>query len=234
MTQLKVYEIKVKVFVLKEFSYDRACTITSGFVDRCLVKDEEFLKFHEKNCYKAYSIDMPYKPEEDGVYKKDSVYAIRVRTADRKLMDYLLNNLPDTTTEYMKGLTSSVRVIPRKHIAKIYSLTPVVMKLEEGGYWKSTISFDRYEKLLVANLIKKYNSFMGTKIDEDFDLYNSIEKLNKVPIGVVYKSIKLLGDKFEIVAADNPMAQELMYFAIASGLGGNNSRGLGFVGYKYQ
>lgn len=233
MASYRVYEMAVKIFSLRDFRQEEVCTVTSGFIDTCLARDDKYLEFHKNNCYKGYSINNPYPLEPDGVYKQDKVYTIRIRTVDKDLLNYLSRELPNTTSAYLKGLTVKQWVIPRKHISKIYSLTPVILKLNEGGYWKTNISFEKYEYLLKTNLIKKYNRFMDTKIDEDFQLYTNIQKTNRVPINVKYKNITLLGDKFDIEIADNEMAQNLAYLALGTGLGENNSRGCGFVNYKF-
>lgn len=233
MASYRVYEMAVKIFSLQDFRQEEACTVTSRFIDTCLARDDKYLEFHKNNCYKGYSINNPYPLEPDGVYKKDKVYTIRIRTVDKDLLDYLSRKFPNTTSAYLKGLTVKQWVIPRKHISKIYSLTPVILKLNEGGYWKTNISFEKYECLLKTNLVKKYNRFMDTKIDEDFQLYTNIQKTNRVPINVKYKNITLLGDKFDIEIADNEIAQNLAYLALGTGLGENNSRGCGFVNYKF-
>ncbi len=233
MTSIRVYEVELKVFTLKEFKQEEACSVTAGFVDSCLAKDEKYLEFHIENCFKQYSMNMPYPLELDGVYKKEKVYTVKIRTVDKDLLNYLLEKLPDTVNEHMKGLTVKVRVIPRKHISKIYSITPAIMKLESGGYWKTVISFEKYEELLKTNLVKKYNKLMNAKINEDFQLYTNIQKTNRMPIKVKYKNISLLGDKFDIEIADNEIAQDIAYLSLATGLCGNNSRGCGFVNYKY-
>lgn len=233
MASYRVYEMAVKIFLLQNFRQEEACTITSGFIDTCLAQDNKYLEFHKKNCFKNYSINNPYPLEKDGEYKKEKVYTIRIRTIDKDLLNYLSENLPNTTSEYIKGLTVKIWAIPRKHILKIYSLTPVILKLDEGGYWKSNISFEKYECLLKTNLVKKYNRFMNIKIDEDFQLYTNIQKTNRVPVNVKYKNIVLLGDKFDIEIADNETAQNLAYLSLATGWGENNSRGCGFVNYKF-
>lgn len=229
----RVYEISAKVFSLKDFKTEEACSISAGFVDACLAKDHDYLNFHQTNCYKLYTQDMPYPLEPDGIYKREKVYTIRIRTVNKELLDYLAQNLSDTSSEYLKGLTVNVRIIPRKYIQKIYSITPVVMKLQNGGYWKTNITFDEYESLLKNNLVKKYNQFFNVKIDEDFQFYTNIQKTNRTPISIKYKNICLLGDKFDIEIADNETAQSMAYLSLAAGLGGNNSRSCGFVNCKY-
>lgn len=233
LTPFKVYEMDVKIFSLRDFEQDIACSVVSDFIDKCLCKNEKFLEFHKKNFYKQYVMNMPYPLEQDGIYKKEKVYTVKIRTVDRELMDYLMMALTDTTTEYFKGLTVKVRVVPRKHICKIYSMTPIIIKLKGIGYWKNHISFEKYEKLLKINLVKKFNQFTNEKLDEDFQLYTNICKLNRKPIKVCYKDIILLGDKFDMEIADNETAQELSYFSLASGWGENNGRGCGYVNCKF-
>ena len=56
-------------------------------------------------------------------------------------------------------------------IKKIYTLTPIVMKTE-NGYWKNNLSLNDFEERLKINLIKKYNILFSCKLDEDFQFYN--------------------------------------------------------------
>ena len=66
---------------------------------------------------------------------------------------------------------------------------------------------------------------------EDFDFYNALRFKNNKPVKVCYKDIVLLGDKMEIVVANNKGAQELFYMALGTGLLENNSNGCGFVNF---
>ena len=52
-------------------------------------------------------------------------------------------------------------------------------------------------------------------------------------ISVNYKNIKLLGDKLQLNIADDKLSQKIAYMALGTGLGENNSRGLGFVNFRY-
>ena len=239
MNQLNVYEIRLKIFLVQNIKQECTYQVISEFIDTYLAKKEEFLKFHEEGGFKLYCFDQPYPVEKDGIYKKDCIYTIRVRTVNQELMQYFLENLSNHYTDWVKGLTLNVRIIPRKMISEIYSVTPVVLKCEEDegtgkkGYWKKCLTFDQYEERLKVNLIKKYHCAMNTKIEEDFSLYRQIELTNHKPIAVPYKNIKLLGDKICILAEENEQAQELLYLAIGTGIGENNARGFGFVNYKY-
>ena len=50
---------------------------------------------------------------------------------------------------------------------------------DKNGYWKGNLSLQEYEKRIIENLIKKYNYFMNSKINENFQLYDSISFKNK-------------------------------------------------------
>lgn len=90
-----------------------------------------------------------------------------------------------------------------------------------------------FENQLKVNLIKKWNRFTGEKLSEDFSLYTLLEFLNETPVPMEYKSIKLLGDKIRLQIADNETAQKLAYMALGTGLLSMNSRGAGYVNYRW-
>lgn len=92
---------------------------------------------------------------------------------------------------------------------------------------------EEYEERMKVNLIKKWNAFENEKMDENFQLYIFMEFLNKVPIMMEYKGIKLWGDKFSLQIADNASAQKLAYMSLGTGILEMNSRGAGFVSYKW-
>ena len=117
-------------------------------------------------------------------------------------------------------------------IETLYTLTPAILK-NESGYWRDEFSIFDFEKRLKANLIKKWNQYYECKMEEDFDLYTSLEFLNGKPIAFNYKNIKLLGDKVKLHISDNKSAQDLAYFALGTGLCEMNSRGAGFVNYRW-
>lgn len=231
---LKVFELVIKVYLIKEVNQKDSHNIIADFIDSFLAKKEAFSVFHHKNIFKFYSFDAFFPIAQNGIYAADSLYQFRIRTTDKQLADYLAGGLADHQTIWLKGLTRSIRVIPPAQIESVYTITPLIIKDPDGkGYWKDGMSFDKFEDAIRSNLIKKYNSCLGTHLDENFELYNQIELLSKTPIGMPYKGITLLGDKVSIQAADNRMAQELWYFALGTGLGTMNSRGMGFLQYHF-
>lgn len=229
---MQVYEIKVKVFKLKDTQSEHVQTEICRIIDSALAKDERWLKFHNKNGFKNYCFDSMYPIEKDKLYKAGSIYTFTVRTINKDLANYLSKVLANEYSDKIKCLTTEVRIIPKKIIEKIYSLTPAIIK-NESGYWRGNISLKEFERLLKENLIKKYNAINNTKIDEDFELYTSIEFKNSKPYKFNYKNIVLLGDKISLNISDEKIAQDIAYMALGTGLLENNSRGAGFVNFRY-
>ena len=232
MKNLNVMELRLKVFLLKDIPVADLMGTESRFIDSALAQKSEWLEFHEKNCFKYYVFGGLWPLEKDGVYKREHIYTITIRTVDSHLACYFSKILQNHYTAEMKGLTIENRMIPKKMIDEIYTLTPVVLKTEHG-YWRNEMRLDDYERLLFENAVKKYNRFTGKKIDEDFQLYTNITFLNRKPIGCKYKNIQLLGDKIKLKIADNNQAQEMAYFLIGAGVGENCSRGFAFCNYKW-
>lgn len=229
---MDVFQIKLKIFLLKDIKVEDSQEIISGFIDKGMSSDHVFLEFHESNKFKGYCFDLPYPIEESKIYKKDNIYTVTIRTIDKDLADFFANKLVNEFNDNLKGLTSEIRILPKKHIEKLYSITPTIMKNSEG-YWKGKISLEEFERRLKVNLIKKYNSITDSKIDENFELYSTIEFKNKKPIGAKYKNVKLLGDKISLNISENENAQKLAYMSLGTGVFEMNARGFGYVNYRW-
>lgn len=229
---MNVYEITLKVYLLKPISIEESQEKIAELIDKALAKNDEFLEMHNENTFKNYCFNSFYPIDESGVYKADSIYTLKIRSVNKDLAQYLNNTLANEYTSCIKGLVTEIRIIPKKYIEKIYSITPVILK-NNDGYWKNCITFEAFEKRIKENLIKKYNFINNEKLDEDFELYTAIELKNKKPIAISYKGKRILGDKINIVLSDDPRAQELAYMAIGTGIGEMNARGQGFVNFRW-
>lgn len=229
---MKVYEISLLVFLLKDIKSENSFSAISSFIDSDMAKIPELLEFHNENKYKNYCFNSFYPIEKDKVYKQGNIYTIQIRTIEKNLADFFNTNLVNHYNESIKGLTSEIKIIPQRYIEKLYSITPVILKGEDG-YWKGKFTLSDFEKRLKENIIKKYNSVLNTKIDENFQLYTSIEFINKKPIAFNYKGKKILGDKITLNISNDKAAQELAYMALGTGVLEMNARGAGYVNYKW-
>ena len=230
---MKVYQIRLKLYLLQNLPVENCQSKITGFIDRLLCSQEEFLALHKENQYKNYCFDYLYKIEVDKIYKAGNIYTVTIRTVDVKLAKLFSECLVNHYNHYFKALTCEQRIIAPKFIESLYTLTPVIIKSDKG-YWKNSMTIDEYEHRLKINLIKKYHQLTGTHMEEDFQMFNSVEQMNRKPIAVKCKGITLLGDKIKVTIAKNESAQKLAVMALGTGLGEMNSRGAGFVNYSME
>lgn len=204
----------------------------SDLIDKALGKTEEFKVFHTENKYKYYTFTSLWPIEKDKVYKQGNIYTFRLRTVDKCLATHFKTYLGNAYTDYIKALTITEYILPRRHIERLYSITPAVVKFEKG-YWRNKYSIDDYESRIKNNIIKKYNNLLKTNLDEEFELFNMIRFDNVKPISSEYKNINILADKLTLYISENETAQELAYLMLGAGLLEMNSRGYGYCNYRY-
>ena len=207
---MDIYELKIKIYLLKDIKINEAQNYLAYFIDSVLVKNKHYARMHEQNIYKYYTFDSLYPLAKNGIYKADNIYTFRIRTIDYKLAEYFSNNLSDNRTNELQGLTTEIKILKQHLIKKIYTLTPVIIKTE-NGYWKNNLSLNDFEERLEINLIKKYNNLFTRK----------------------YKNITLLGDMLELEIAENDTAQKLAWLAVGVSLGELSARGYGMVNYQF-
>ena len=229
---ISVIQIRLKIYLLKDIPADKVQAETAAFIDKGLVQSTQFAELHSKNRYKGYCFDSLYPIEADKIYHHDKIYTLTIRTIDTDLARFFERQVVNGYTNTMKALTSEIKIIPFKYIDILWPLVPVILKCE-NGYWKDTLSVEQYEERLKINLLKKWNQFCGEKLAEDFEMFIGIEFLNRSPLAVAYKGIRLLGDKPRLHIAENESAQKLAQLAIGTGVGEMNSRGCGFCNYRW-
>lgn len=229
---MKVFEISILVFLINDINSDDSFSKIGNFIDSGLAKKQELLDFHNENTYKDYCFCSFYPLEKNKVYKAGNTYTVRIRTVNYKLAKFFNTELVNHFNNDIKALTATIKVLPKNHIDKIYSITPLVLKTNDG-YWKGNISLKEFERRLKENLIKKYNHLMNTKINEDFQLYTSIEFTNKKPAAINYKGRRILGDKVSIHISDDKIAQDLAYMSLGTGVLEMNARGAGYMNFKW-
>ena len=120
--QITVFEIRLKVFLLKDIPLSKMLTAEAYFIDSVLTKDQEWLTYHETNQYKLYCMNGLFPLERDGIYKKEQIYTITIRTVEAELARYFAKELSNHSSNQMKGLIAERRIVPRKMISEIYTL----------------------------------------------------------------------------------------------------------------
>lgn len=227
-----MFEISMLVFLKKDVEFRKSTYEIGRFLDSGMSKNTELLELHNKNTYKNYCFCSFFPLEKDRIYKSKNNYSIKIRTVNPDLARFFNTELVNYDNDCMKGLTSEIRILPQKHIEKIYSITPTIIKTDKG-YWKNNITLSEFENRLKSNMVKKYNLFTGTKLEEDFQLYTSMEFLNRKPVVLEYKGKKILGDKLLLCIGDDKRAQDLAYMSLGTGLMEMNARGAGYMNFRY-
>lgn len=228
---MNVFELTIKCYLTNNIKQEDVSNQIGFLLDLTLGKNEEFLKVHKSNAFKNYVFNGFYPLERKKIYKEDYIYTFQVRTIDEELAKYLKENIIKVNSECIKVLRSTIETIEFKKIAKIYSITPAIMK-NDFGYWKDNISVDEYKRRIKLNLIKKYNNYMDENIEQDFELINNLKFINNKPIKFKYKNRVFLGDKIEVEIANNEQAQILAYMSLGTGILELNARGAGYINYK--
>lgn len=229
MDDLKVYELTMKTFLLRDLNNQEAQGQLAKLLVEYLSKDEKFLALHKSKEYKPYCFDSLYPIKK--FYPKEHIYQFRIRSINPSLVNYLLNSFANFQNTTFKNLTIDAKVIANSPLDKVFTLTPVLIKNNQG-YWKDHMSTDTFERRIQENLFKKYKYFVREDILED-TFYQNIRFLNNAPIGMPLKGKVLLGDKIELTLHLNDMSQKLAYLALGTTFSENNSYGCGFLGYKY-
>lgn len=229
---MKIYSYSVKIYLMDTITYPVMMQKLCDLVDSCFMNNADRLAWHETNQFKNYSFSGLTPVELSKTYKEGGIYSFTIRTIDEGLGLFFKKVLANAYTPFLKVLTIESRILPKVHLSKIYTLTPAILKTE-SGYWQDVLSFDDYERRLKENLIKKYNTYTNTKMNENFQFFTHLKFDNQKPVAAPYKDITLLGDKLTLMLADNAFAQELAYTALGCGLGEMGARGFGFCNYKY-
>lgn len=125
-----VFEYQCKLKFLKNISHKTIAGKINYFLDSVLAKDQEFLQYHEHKGYKYYVTDAPWPIEKDGIYKEGKVYTLRIRTVKQELAEFFSEKLYAHTSKELLGVGGKLRIIPKKHIQELYSITPIVIKNE--------------------------------------------------------------------------------------------------------
>lgn len=227
-----VFEYRQRVRLKRDILYEFVSEKIAYFIDSALAKEEKYLNLHNSREYKNYVFDLLYPCEHDKEYKSGKIYTFRIRTISQELAEYFSTALNYHFSKELDGLGGELQIIQQKILDKVFCLTPLILKNDQG-YWRENMDLRQFEERIFINLIKKYNSIMNTKLDENIQLYDFMEFKNDKPVKTSFKGRVLLGDKLQFTAAKNKEAQNLWYMALGTGIGENNARGYGFVNYRY-
>ena len=229
-----VFELPLKICILSPLPFLQAAEKIGRFIESALWEVGLYPPDDEAS-YAGwpYTFDLPFPIESGLIYQPGKIYTVRIRTIRQELAEFFVRRLPVHQSEEMQGLSGELKIIPRFALEKVYTLTPVVMKMK-CGYWRNRMKVPEYEERLKRNLIRKYRLFGERTLSADFPLSCDLSFTNRKPVRVPYQDKALLGDKLSLTASQNESAQELLYMALGTGMGENNTGGCGFLSYRFR
>ncbi|MCI1946470.1 hypothetical protein [Clostridium luticellarii] len=234
---MEVHEINVKVYILQDITVEEALEALSKLIDKSFYRNEDLKDFHEENKMKNYCFNSLYPLNmKTKIYEKGCIYNFQLRCIGFKLRDHFLKFLANEYTSKLKVLTCQSKNIYKKPIDRIYSITPLMVKMpgsEKIIYWRNGYTEDEFFEYIRTTSIKKYEVLTGECLDKNLKLFNYMKMDNKKPIAVDFKGKRILGDKVTLSVETNSDAQSIAYMLIGTGLADMCPRGYGFMNYQY-
>lgn len=226
------FELITTVLLEENTHFEESLEFIGCFINRAMIRNERLKALHKGKGYKNYVFSNFYPFEKDKVYKKGHLYVFRLNSLDYRFLMDLKECLPQVKSSFIQVLSSEFIQLPKKHIVNLYTITPVVITVDNKPFLPED-DLDILRNRLQANLEKKYKSFYGSEFFAE-SFIQRIEIINCKPIKTRYKGINLLGNKLKITVKEDAKSQLLAHVAIGAGIGEKNSAlGCGFCLVNY-
>lgn len=219
------FNLKVVITLKEDIQYLNTYEKISNLIAKAMLEDEKLKKLHETNKYKLYNFCSLYPFEQDGLYKKNKMYAFDIRFIELDFATKMKQLIAITKDNTFKIEVADIQTNDIRHINKLITLTPAICTTEKGDY-KIDSNINLIKGRLIDGAEKKYNMIFGEKLSCDF--IKSIKQTNIKPIKLPYKNINFLGNKFEIEIKEDEKSQKLAAILFVTGVLEKNSQGYGF------
>lgn len=223
------YNLKVIVQLKQDIKYENTYEIISNYIAKAMLLEDNLKELHEKNCYKLYTFCSLYPFEQSGIYEKNKLYAFDIRYMKMEFGLKIKQLLKFVKDENFNLISTNIETNEYRKINKLISLTPAICTTNKNDY-KINGDLNLIKTRLIAGAEKKYYQIFNNKVSCDF--IKSIKQTNMKPIKLPYKSIHLLGNKFEIEIKEDEISQKLAFILFATGILEKNSQGYGFCKAK--
>lgn len=230
---MSYYQLIITAFLKKDIKFTQSGEIIGKIISKAMLMDEELKLMHKSREYK-YVFDNFYPIEKSGIYESGRVYIFNIRSFNKEFISKIKKFLTKVDNEYMKILAVEEKIIKQKHITELYTMTPVIVTVDNKPWLLHDGDLILLQKRLQGNLEKKYKEIFGQELYTKQNFIQGIEVLNKKPMTFQYKGIKLLGNKFKIMVNEDEQSQKLAFIATGIGLGEKGSSvGAGYCHAHY-
>lgn len=225
---MQYFELNCTAYLIKDIYFDETNEIIGKHITNGMSLDKDLLNLHQDRGYKFYVYDSLYPREEDKTYKKGRIYVFKIRSIDKILLSKIAKVITKVTPTYFQIISTELKTYNQFFINELYTVTPAVLTVD-NKFWTRGDSIELLTRRIEDNLIKKYQDYYGEIIELDERFIQAIEFKNYKPIGLKYKNIRLIGNKFSILVNENEVSQKLAFMALGAGiLEKNSSNGMGF------
>jgi CRISPR-associated endoribonuclease Cas6 len=236
------FSLTCKTYLKQDIAFEKIFNTLSKYINWCLVRGG-LQELHEKKSYKHYAFGA-FRPSKDDIackkYTGGKTYAFEIRSLDEQFINTLATALwKNIDNPHVLVIQTTKKAMKQHFISELYTLTPTVVlgtenKESKPVYWTIEKNGDilQLQKQLHNNLLKKYESFYGEKLEPSQNFIQLLEIKNKKPQNIRIekegKKITFFGNKFRIVPNEDETSQKLAFVAMGCGLGEKNSYGSGF------
>ena len=232
---MKYFELTCKVYLKKDIDFRKSFETIRKYISFSMSQLKKFEILHNQNSFKYYTFNNFTPIQKDRIYKKNRDYKFNIRSLDSELIDTLQIKLRENINNpNFLVIDATKKEIKEFFIEELYSITPVVVTMENGRFWTLKEGKDIFQlyQQLHSNLERKYRAFYKDGLEANENFIRILEVKNQKPqtIQIVKngKPFKFFGNKFKIIPREDEISQKLAFIALACGLGEKNSFGGGF------
>jgi len=217
---MKYIEARISVELKKPIHFQYAPELISKFIKEAVDCTENY----------DYVFSNLGKANGEGVFEYDGT--ISLRSFSQEFMDKAVKSLLDHENENFKTKRIYTFTTSFQKTNTLYTLNPAFVLIEENVFWtfKSSGDFDLLEKVILQDLIAKYERNFNETIG-DIDTFIKILNIkNEKPFSYMYEGKKLFGYKMLINPKEDETSQKLAFTAAGCGIGHKNKEvGGGFI-----
>ncbi len=228
---MQYFELKIELTLKSSIPFQKSLEPLSKLISTAIM-NSSFKELHKKRGFKYYVFSNLVEISEDKVYKAGK-NSFLFRTPNEKLATQVAKSLFGYEDNIFKTNGISQKTIVYQYINSLITLNPAFVTFTKESKPKFWTFFEDGDiifliKALHNNLVKKYESFYGEKLDCKDNFIDYFQIKNHTPQTIFYKGAKFFGNKFYIVPKSDEVSQKLAFMALSCGLGEKNSIGGGF------
>jgi len=209
---MKYIEARISVELKKTVHFQQAPELISKFIKEAVDCSEKY----------DYVFSNLGRANDQGVFEYDGT--ISLRSFSQEFIDSAVKSLLEYENENFKTKNIYTFTTSYQKINTLYTLNPAFVLIEDNIFWtfKSSGDFALLEKIILQDLIAKYERNFEDKI-EDIDSFIKILNIkNEKPFSYMYEGKKYFGYKMLINPKEDETSQKLAFTAAACGIGHKN------------